>query len=270
MVLVLTKVRCADNKPEIEKYDVGGDLFEISVQNGILPQHTFHEWTSICLINKFITIVNLQSDESVDVFTQESTPAEHTSAYKWIAMRNDEKQEIFRAHSVFSIVGPGSRDDIYGGIARHVMDSRPGLEYFFYLEDTECAPLQTARIVLEGTIKIAAVLISAPDHIWMNDTVRHWKNNAIQNINNILKSYKHILAGLVIPARDKKAFEMFRRWLMAPNCCSMYGKTVTDSNFAVTIDTLLNKYDFFNKFDSFCRTNDCLPADNYSDSPYFE
>jgi len=78
-------------------------------------------------------------------------------------------------------------------VGRHAYESSfstTGLEYFFYLEDTECPPLQTARIVLEGTIKIAAALISAPEHIWINDKVRHWKNNAIQNINNILKLYK--------------------------------------------------------------------------------
>jgi len=273
MVLILTKVLCRDHKPDIEKYEIDGDFFEVSVQNGILPQHTFHEWTSICLVTGHITIVNLRSDETVDVFTQESTAEaspEHTREYKWIAMRTDEKQEEFQPHSAFSIVGPGSRDDVYGGIARRGMDSRPGLEYFFYLEDTERVPLQTARIVLEGTIKIATALISAPDHIWMNDSVRMWKDRAIQNINNILKLYKHILSGQRIPVGNKKDFEMFRRWLMAPNALSMYGKTVTDSNFAVTVDALLRKYDFFDKFDSFCRTNDCLPADNYSTQAYFE
>ena len=269
MVRVLRRIRCVDNSPEIEKYEIDGDIFEISVKNGILPRHTFSEWTSICLIGNFMTIVHLQSDESVNVFTQGLTaeaPAEHTREHEWIAMANDEKHENFPPHSVFNIVGPGLPDDIYGGIARHVLDSRPGLEYFFYLEDTECPPLQTERIVLEGTIKIAAALISAPEHIWVNDKVRHWKNNAIQSINNILKLYKHILAGLRIPNQDKKAFAMFHRWLISPNHCSLYERMVTDSNFAITIDVLLKKYDFFNKFDSFCRNNECLPDDCYSDS----
>jgi len=144
MVKVLWKVYCADNRPNIEKYEMNGNMLQVSTKNKMLPSTVFHPLTSIVLVDDLIVVQRCHNTENVQVFVNNA----------WETCQTDCVDTLTTA-SVFYITCPSAPNCVRNGIAQPSQDQGPDIEMFFYLEDTEQEPLQTRMRVLQGLIKSA-------------------------------------------------------------------------------------------------------------------
>jgi len=258
MVKVLWKVYCADNRPNIEKYEMNGNMLQVSTKNKMLPSTVFHPLTSILLVDDLIVVQRCHNTENVQVFVNNA----------WETCPTDCVDTLTTA-SVFYITCPSAPNCVRNGIAQPSQDQGPDIEMFFYLEDTEQEPLQTRMRVLQGLIKSAHALVSVPDSIWNNDGILQAKDKAIHSISHALASCKTIIQQSPIRHEHKTHFIFLQRFFWAQTIRPLFPSLVDDLNFSQKMDGIVVGRGFYDSLDSSVRSNDCLPPDAFSNDAFF-
>jgi len=168
MVKVLWRVRCADKKPLIDRFELNADRSQVSTSNGMLQSTIFHPSTSIELVNGLIVVQRCHFTEKIEIFGSNGWETCEEDVFK-----------TFTTGSFFYITCAASPVCIRNGMARATPDQGPDLEMFFYVEDTERQPSQTRMRVVQGMIKCAYAFNSAPDHMWKTDIIQNTKYKCI-------------------------------------------------------------------------------------------
>jgi len=262
MVKVLWKVYCADNRPNIEKYEMNESRLIVSTKNKILPSTVFHPLTCIALVDDLLVVQRCQNTENVRVFVDNA----------WQTIPTD-SANILTTGSVFYISCPSAPNCVRNGIAQTSQDQGPDIEIFFYLEDTEQdiepETRQTNTCVLQGLIKCAHALVSVPNSIFLKNNSLQQKNKAIQSISHALALFKTIIQESPIRHEHKRHFVVLHRFFWAQTIHSFYPFQVDDLNFSQKMDDIVVGHGFFKSLDQFVRTNNCLPPDAYPDNVFF-
>jgi len=237
---------------------MNGSVLQVSTTNKMLPSTVFHPLTSITLVDDSIVVQRCESTEKVRVFVDNA----------WVTIPTD-CANILRTTSVFYITCPSAPNCIRNSIAQPSQDQGPDIEIFFYLEDTEQAPLQTHMCVLQGLIKSAHALMSVPDSIWVNDNLRRENNNVIYSISHALGLFKTIIQKSPIQHEHKTHFVLLHRFFWRQTIFPLFPSQVNDFNFSQKMDYIVVECGFYERLYSFIRTYNCLPPDAFSNNPFF-
>jgi len=242
----------------IEKYEVNGDMLQISTSNGMLGSNVFHPCTSIVLVDDLIVIQRCHRTEKIEVFGSDG----------WETCQAD-SVHTFTTGSVFYVTCPPPPTCVYNGIAYASPDVGADLETFFYLEDTEQEPRHTRMRVLQGMIKCAHAFKSTPDNIWEAAIIEKTKYRAINSFFHVLRLCKTLIQQSPIRDQDKKHFVFLHRFFWALTVRPLFPLLVNDVNLSHKMEQIVVGRGFYDSLESFVRSNNCLPPDCFQNDASF-
>ena len=237
----------------IEKYEVNGDILQISTSNGMLGSTVFHPCTSIVLVDDLIVVQRCHRTEKIEVFGSDG----------WETCQAD-IFHTFTTGSVFYVTCPC----VYNGIA-YASPDQGAHETFFYLEDTEREPCQTRMRVLQGMIKCAHAFKSTPDNIWEAGIIQKTKYRAIISFSHVLGLCKTLIQQSPIKDQDKTHFVFLHRFFWTLTIRPLFPLLVNDVNFSHKIEQIVVTRGFGDGLESFVRSNHCLPPDCFQNNANF-